>query len=231
VGGAPKGLVTGEAEYRERIDGLVFGSDPRQGYFEGNRFYHPDLRFQLIFPDGWQTDNQPSAVVAKGSSGAMQLRLGTIADTLVTPQQFVDSLRVRGAIADAAGRSEQFRDYPAWVGTITANVDGGQQNYIAGFVRTRGGQFLEVLGRAGDQRSADQIYAAIRSIAALRDPDKLNVQPDRLVLKPAKTSATFATVWAQYAGQTITLEEATILNGTRTTTSFAKGTPLKLVMK
>jgi predicted Zn-dependent protease len=86
VGGAPKGLVTGEAEYRERIDGLVFGSDPRQGYFEGNRFYHPDLRFQLIFPDGWQTDNQPSAVVAKGSSGAMQLRLGTIADTLVTPQ-------------------------------------------------------------------------------------------------------------------------------------------------
>jgi predicted Zn-dependent protease len=204
VGGAPKGLVVGVEPFHARIEGLVFGNDPRQGYFEVNRFYHPDLKFQLIFPDGWQTENQPSAVVAKGSAGAMQLRLGTTTDTLVTPTQFVDSLRVRGAISDAVGRSEAFRDFPAWVGTVTANLEGSQQNYIAGFIRIRGGQMLEILGRAGDQRSADQIYAAIRSTAALRDADKLQVESDRLRLKPAKTSATFATVWAQYPGPAIT---------------------------
>ncbi len=231
VGGAPKGLVVGKEPYLQQIDGLVFGNDPRQGYFEGNRFYHPGMAFQLIFPDGWQTDNQPSAVVAKGSAGSMQVLLGTTSDTLVTPAQFVDSLRAHGAITEAAGRSEQFRDYPAWVGTVTARVEGGQQNYIAGFIRIRGGQFLEMLGRAGDQRSADQIYAAIRSTAALRDPAKLNIQANHLRLEPAKTSATFATVWAQYPGQAISLEDATILNGTRTTASFTKGEALKIVPK
>jgi predicted Zn-dependent protease len=138
---------------------------------------------------------------------------------------------VRGAISDAVGRSEAFRDFPAWVGTVSANLEGSQQNYIAGFIRIRGGQMLEILGRAGDQRSADQIYAAIRSTAALRDADKLQVESDRLRLKAAKTSATFATVWAQYPGQAITLEDAIILNGTRTTAQVTKGALLKTVTK
>ena len=231
VGGAPRNLVVGELAYRHRIEGLVFGDDPRQGYVEANRFYLPDLAIQLIFPDGWKIDNQPSAVVAQGPSGSMQMRLGSVRDTTVTPAGFVDSLRANGAIVEAVGRTEQFRDFPAWVGTVVAASDQGQQNFAAGYVRIRAGQFLELHGRAGDQRASDQIYATIRSVAALRDPAKLNVQADRLSIKPAKTTATFATVWSQYSNQAITLEDAAILNAARTTTQVPIGTPLKLVMK
>ncbi|HET9952105.1 MAG TPA: M48 family metalloprotease [Candidatus Eisenbacteria bacterium] len=231
VGGAARNLVIGELVYRKRIEGLVFGDDPRQGYAEANRFYLPEMAIQLIFPDGWKIDNQPSAVVAQGTSGSMQMRLGTVRDTTITASQFVDSLRLNGAIVEASGRPENFRDFPAWVGTIVAASDQGQQSFAAGFVKIRGGQFLELFGRASDQRGADQIYASIRSVAALRDPAKLNVQADRLNIKPAKTSATFATVWSQYSNQAITLEDAAILNSARTTTPVPIGTPLKLVMK
>ncbi len=231
AGGAPRGLVVGDTAYRRRIEGVVFGDDPRQGYFEVNRFYHPGFGFQLIFPDGWKTENQPSAVIAQGSSGAMQMRLGTTRDTTVTPERYVDSLRVRGAIADAAGRSERFRDYAAWVGNVTATTDEGQRQYAAGFVRIRGGMFLEFLGRGGDQVAIEQIYASIRSVAALRDPAKLNVQANRLSIRPAKASASFATVWTQYPNQAITLEDAAVLNGARTTTSFTQGAPVKIVPK
>ena len=231
VGGAPRGLIVGEDVYRRRVDGIVFGDDPRQGYVDGNRFYHPEMGFQLIFPDGWKIENQPSAVIAQGTTGSMQLRLGTIKDTMATPSQFVDSLRAQGAIADAQGRPEQFRDYPAWVGTIVATTESGQQTLAAGFVRIRGGQFLEVFGKGQDQRGADQIYAAIRSIAALKDPAKLNVTADHLAIRPAKTSATFATVWSQYTDQAITLEEAAILNSTLTATQVRAGAPIKIVLK
>ncbi len=231
AGGAPRGLVIGEAIYQKRIEGIVYGDDPRQGYFEGNRFYHPQMGFQLIFPDGWKTENQPSAVVAKGASGAMQLRLGTIRDTTVTPAQFIDSLKAHGALVSASGRTEPFRDYPAWVGTVTAAAEGGQQNYAAGYIRIRGGQFLEIYGRGSDQVSNDQVYASIRSVAALRDPAKLGVRANQLSIKPAKTSAAFATVWTQYSGQAIGLEEAAILNGARSTTPFAQGAPVKIVLK
>jgi len=231
VGGAPRNLVVGEAVYRRHIDGMVFGDDPRQGYFEANRFYHPEMGFQLIFPDGWKTENQPSAVVAQGASGAMQLRLGTLSDTTVTPAQFVDSLRANGAVVEANGRAEQFRDYPAWVGTVLATGDQGQQNFAAGYVRIRGGQFLEVYGRGGDQVAIDQIFASIRSIAALRDPAKLNVKADHLALRPAKSAATFATIWSQYPSQGIALEDAAILNSVRTTSEIPLGAPIKIVLK
>ncbi|MEK7314559.1 MAG: hypothetical protein AAB011_00115, partial [Candidatus Eisenbacteria bacterium] len=164
-------------------------------------------------------------------SGAMQLRLGTIRDTTVTPAQFVDSLKAHGALVSATGRTEPFRDYPAWVGTVTAAAEGGQQNYAAGYIRIRGGQFLEIYGRGGDQVSNDQVYASIRSVAALRDPAKLGVQANRLSIKPAKAGAAFATVWTQYSGQAIGLEEAAILNGARPTTPYAQGTPVKIVFK
>ncbi len=231
AGGAPRGLVIGDVVYRKRIEGLVFGDDPRQGYFEGNRFYHPEMGFQLIFPDGWKTENQPSAVVAQGSSGAMQLRLGTIRDTMVTPTQFVDSLRAHGAVVAATGKAEAFRDYPAWVGTVTAATQGGQENYAAGYVKIRGGQFLEVYGKGSDQVSVDQVYASIRSIAKLRDPAKLNVQANHLSIRPAKSGATFAAVWSQYPNQALALEDAAILNSARSTTPFAPGAPVKIVPK
>src|SRR5437899_4119140 len=38
-------------EYLGVIDGLVYGEDPRQGYFQGSRFLHPDLKFRLTFPE------------------------------------------------------------------------------------------------------------------------------------------------------------------------------------
>src|SRR5690606_2094200 len=34
-------------EYLRRIDGLVYGDDPRQGYVADNKFFHPELKFEF----------------------------------------------------------------------------------------------------------------------------------------------------------------------------------------
>jgi predicted Zn-dependent protease len=54
----------GSEEYLSKLDGMTYGSDPRQGYFEGRLFLHPDMAFQLRFPRGWTTANQRSQVSA-----------------------------------------------------------------------------------------------------------------------------------------------------------------------
>src|SRR5256712_928666 len=51
-------------DYLRRLDGLVFGNNPREGYFKDNQFFHPDLRFRVTFPEGWTTSNGKQAVVA-----------------------------------------------------------------------------------------------------------------------------------------------------------------------
>ena len=61
--GSLTGTRVGEAEFLDEIQGLTFGENPRQGYFQTNRFLHPDLKFEFTFPQGWKTQNLPQAVV------------------------------------------------------------------------------------------------------------------------------------------------------------------------
>jgi predicted Zn-dependent protease len=50
--------------YLRRIDGLPVGPRPESGVFEGDRFLHPDLDFQVHFPPGWRTSNSNQVVGA-----------------------------------------------------------------------------------------------------------------------------------------------------------------------
>jgi predicted Zn-dependent protease len=51
-------------DFPSPIDGLVFGSNPKKGFFDENVFVHPDLNFTITFPDEWETTNQPTSVIA-----------------------------------------------------------------------------------------------------------------------------------------------------------------------
>jgi len=235
VAGGRRDLKIEAPRYRSRIEGLVFGDDPRAGYFVENRFYHPGFGIQMIFPDGWKSVNLPSSVVATNSSlgAVMKLTLEYSKDTAATPEQFVQSLITNKKILDASGRAENFRDYPAWIGQIIANGEGGTQTLIAGLVRYKPGQFLQVLGRtpsAGDVAS-EQILASIRSLAALRDPERLNVTADRVDVVTTDRAGTFSDVVSRLGPQALSLEETAILNNLRATATVASGTPIKIVRK
>ena len=43
--------------FLRRIDGIVFGEDPRNGYFQQAAFIHPSLKFRFDFPSGWKMRN------------------------------------------------------------------------------------------------------------------------------------------------------------------------------
>jgi predicted Zn-dependent protease len=235
IAGGRRDLKIDGPRYRSRIEGLIFGDDPRGGFFVANRFYHPDLGFEMIFPDGWKAVNQPSSVVAANQSlgGMMELSLQRSKDLSATPDRFVQSLIADKKILDASGRTEQFRDFPAWIGQVATNGEGGRQVLIAGFVRFKPGQFLQVLGKtrsAGDVAS-EQILASIRSIATLRDPERLNVTSDRLHIVTIDRSGTFAEVVGRLGPQALSLEETAILNNMRATATIAAGTPVKIVRK
>ncbi len=45
--------------YLQLIDGIIYGEDPRQGYVEGNVFYHPELKFKFSIPTAWKLENTP----------------------------------------------------------------------------------------------------------------------------------------------------------------------------
>src|SRR5688500_2642575 len=56
-------LTKAEDEFLQNVDGVVVGDDPREGYVQGNTFYHPELRFQFPVPRGWKVQNERAAVM------------------------------------------------------------------------------------------------------------------------------------------------------------------------
>ena len=51
------------------IDGMPVGQRPEAGVFVGDRFLHPVLDFQLLFPSGWEKSNSNQVVGAAAPRG------------------------------------------------------------------------------------------------------------------------------------------------------------------
>ncbi len=62
---------TGRKDYLARINGLLYGDDPKQGIVYGRRFVHQPLRFEFTVPDSFRINNGRKAVIAKHPKGSI----------------------------------------------------------------------------------------------------------------------------------------------------------------
>ncbi|HEU0109530.1 MAG TPA: M48 family metallopeptidase, partial [Flavisolibacter sp.] len=64
--------------YLRRIEGIIYGEDPREGYLESGIFYHPVLKFQFPVPANWNYQNTPQSVqmASKDGKALLMLTLG-----------------------------------------------------------------------------------------------------------------------------------------------------------
>ncbi len=72
LAGATGGRVDRDA-YLRRVDGLLYGDDPAQGFVRGRTFLHPELGFRFEVPEGFQLLNGVAEVTAPGPNGAVIL--------------------------------------------------------------------------------------------------------------------------------------------------------------
>ena len=56
-------------EYLGRIDDIIYGDDPRQGFIESGVFYHPGMRFMFGVPQAWKVQNTPTQVTLAEADG------------------------------------------------------------------------------------------------------------------------------------------------------------------
>jgi predicted Zn-dependent protease len=232
VAGKANLLVRGHA-YLDHLRGLVFGEDPRGGWFDGARFTQPQMGFEMEFPAGWKTQNGRASVAAAEPQqhGGMQLSLAGNAGTL-TPSDFVAGLRRDGRIAGAEGYGESIGGWPAWVGRVTVPAaDGTASVLVAAWVRLGPDRMLQFLGRGAATGDANEraIVAAVRSMQPVRDVRRANPEPDRVRLKVASAAGTFEALLAKLGGGALSVEDASILNGVAVDETIGSGRWLKVV--
>jgi predicted Zn-dependent protease len=227
------GLQVRGRDYLRRLDGMVFGDDPRQGYFEAGRFYHPQMGFEMEMPAGWTTRNTRSAVMAQAPEqrAAMQLSLAS-APAGTTPEQYVSQLRSGGRIQDAAGRTETVGGWPAWVGRVAVPDAQGTTGTLAlAVVRQAPDRLFQFIGQYGANGAADEatILAAVRSLRPLADPRRANPAPARLRVKSATASGAFEAVITKLGPTSVSVDDLAILNGVENDEDVRSGQLLKTV--
>ena len=62
--------ITARDIYLSKIDGLLYGDGPEQGFVRGRRFVHPVIRFSFEVPPGYRLVNGERSISAFGPEGA-----------------------------------------------------------------------------------------------------------------------------------------------------------------
>ena len=204
--------ISDRAEYLGQIDDLPYGENPRNGFFRGEEFIHPDLRFRLGFPQGWRTQNLPQAVVAVSprQDASIQLTLSQAPDPTSAARAFLGQQGIQ------AGRTfqEQVNGVPAAGSYFQAQTQNGVVEGLVAYF-THGGRTFELLsfapqGRYGNYDAA--VRAMVGSFRPLTDPALLNVRPPRVDVVRVDRAGTLAQFNARFPS-TIPIDELALING------------------
>ena len=204
--------------FLKEIDGIVYGDNPRQGYFKGASFLHPDLAFQVDFPSGWRTANQPSAVVGVSPNRDAQVILGV--GSADDPEAALRKFLGKEGIQAGQVQRTTIHGNQAATAPFSAQGEGGVLNGRATYV-SYGGNTYQLLGvTSATLNSWDAAFHSFAgSFRQLTDPTVLNVKPNRLVITQVARQMTLAQFNRQYPS-VIPMEELALINGVRDSTAI-----------
>ena len=227
-------LVINQNAYVRHVDGIPFGQDPRQGYFDGDRYFHPTLGFQMSFPAGWSHQDSRASVAAGEPNQAALVQMSVAQGAAdVTPAAFVAQLMTNGSIADAIGARETIGGYSAWVGHLNSSPQGATATTLdAAFIREDAVLF-QILGQSQHPGDANEgrIVSTMRSFRSLTDPARINVTPDRVRVRTVDAAGTFDVVAGRFGATPADLETDAIMNNVQRVDRVTVGALLKLVAR
>ena len=224
-----EGLKIERAGYFQRLDGMTFGENPREGYFKDGVFYHPELAFKMTFPQGWKTSNQRQAVVAmnEAQDALLQLALAQEADTAAAVRKFleqegVDGGSVQGMRVNGLGASWAPFEVPSEQNPLTGRVvcvRYGQNTF----------QLMALAKRDSWSENSPALERGQKSFARLTDRRYLDVQPARVKLERIDRAMTLREFSQRYPSS-IDLETLALINHVQPDDRLEAGTTVKRVV-
>ena len=180
MGGGPPEARLGRAEFLGQIDGLVFGENPRNGFFREGVFYHPDLRFRFALPRDWKTQNLARAVMAVSPRNDAAVQL-TLAQQQGAAQALRAFLSQQGIQAGQTAR-ETVNGIPVAYGYFQAQTQQGVLRGLVAYLEYGGRtyQLVSYAPAAAFGQYETLFRQILQSFAPLADPQILNIQPDRI---------------------------------------------------
>ena len=215
--------------YLAKVDGIIFGEDPRQGYIEGNAFYHPALKFTFPIPEGWTLNNTPAQVQMFPQSQDASIIL-TMDQTSSPAQAAKNYVQSTNAIVQAS--------IPARINGLQAQkvisrilTETDSLSVMSFFIKKESTVYaMHGFTAKNNYSKYNRIFSnTINRFKPLIDPKKMNITPKRIKMKTVKKSNSLRSVLKGYGIPEEKLESMAVLNGMQLNDTIKSNTKVKIV--
>ncbi|RYY71206.1 MAG: peptidase M48 [Chitinophagaceae bacterium] len=221
--------------YLRRIEGLIYGEDPRQGYLENNVFYHPVMKFQFSVPTAWKYQNSPQRVQMAPADGQALMYLAGVGAKTV--QEAGQAFLEQNGLQLIDQRETTINGYKTLMIMADTKPDPQQQQQqqplrAQAYFYQFGNDILMMMGVSAAQTfSQYQSYftGTMQSFKNLTDASKINKKPQRVRIKTVAANGTLAQAFKYFKVPDSRMEEFAILNGMLQTDAVQKGRLIKVI--
>jgi predicted Zn-dependent protease len=221
--------------YLKLIDGIIYGEDPRQGYTEGNIFYHPELKFRFTYPPGWQFQNSPLQVAMAPEDGKAMIVFTLSQQKTLEAAAQADIKDLKLTLVES--KSVTVNGMPALAvmcKQVTQDQSTGQQqtNQVDSYYINYDNiiyVFHGVSAEADFITYQSALETTMSSFAKLTDPAKINVKPKKVIIKTVTKPGTLSQLFTSYGVPQKMMAELALLNNLELTSQVPAGKMIKIV--
>jgi predicted Zn-dependent protease len=221
--------------YLQMIDGIIYGEDPRQGYVEGNTFYHPDLKFKFSFPTGWKLENSPLQVIISPSD-QKALMLFTLASQK-TLESAVDSTMIQYGLDLQGSKRATVNGLQAILTQakqVTQDQSTGakQTNMVLSYFISYNNLiyvFNGVTTEADFNSYVNTFNSSMATFARLTDASKINVKPKKIQVVKVQRTGSLADAFSYYRVSQDKQAELALFNDLEITDQVPVGKLIKII--
>jgi predicted Zn-dependent protease len=224
--------VTNRDTFLTRIDGLLYGDDPKQGMIEGRNFIHPEYRLSFTAPQGFYMVNSTRAVSINGDSGKAQLTTAAYNGNL--------SSYISSVFQQIGGEQQQLQPQSIQQTTVNgipaaygiARVNSGQQQvdvvvFAYEFSNSQAFHFAAI-APAGQSAVFNPMFQSMRRISA---SEAAQVVPRRIDVVTAGSRDTVASMAARMGYSDGQEQRFRVLNGLFGNQGVVAGQKYKIVVR
>jgi predicted Zn-dependent protease len=220
------------ASYLSRIEGLELGQRPEAGVFEGDRFLHPTLDFQVRFPSGWRTSNTNRAVGAVSPRGDAVVFLTADlppGDPRAVAEAFVEKARESQRVEVKESQPVKIGAIDAWRMRLEGGGRGGSVAAYVTFVPYRGAtwRIMGVSPAIAADRTLGRTLNTARSFRPLTPDERKSLTVTRLHVVTAGPGEDLEAL-GRRAGNAWDPARTAVYNGIFANHRFAGGEPVKV---
>ncbi|MFD2204612.1 M48 family metalloprotease [Kiloniella antarctica] len=228
---AVKNPIIGRDVYLKKIDGMLYGDDPSQGYIRGQTFSHPELKLTFTAPEGFRLINSKTKVAAVGPDdsiiifdGAKGKVSGSLKSYLVNtwaekaPIKGVENITINGM--------------EAVTGSISIKQRNGQRDFRLIAIRFDGDKvyrFTFVTNPNQTNRLSEDFRRTTYSFKRISKSEAAKLKPYRIKIHTVRSGETLASLAKKMPFSDYKLERLLVLNGLKENSPLQRGQKVKLI--